>query len=570
MFQLSRLSAAGLAAMALAGCGGDNDPAPPGPARLACADINTASLGLAGLRVTQVETVAAGAVTPTGAAQALPTHCRLQGQLDERTSTVDGKPYGIGFELRMPAQWNGRFLFQGGGGTDGSVQPAVGTLSGGGATTNALTMGFAVVSTDGGHTSESAPVVGGALFGLDPQARVDYGYNAVGRVTPVAKELLKRHYGQGPDRSYFAGCSNGGRQAMVAASRFADQFDGIVAGNPGFNLPKSAVQHAWDVQALASVAPLVDGKPVIAQAFTNEEMAYVSRKVLDACDRLDGATDGMVNAVRACQTAFQPASLQCGSTPEAGCLTAAKVGALQKIFAGPTDSGARPLYADWSWDAGVHTFGWRIWKMGTSATAQPNAIIATLGGGSLPYVFMTPPERPEGSAVFDYLLNFDFDTQAPGIFATSGLYGESSMSFMTPPQATRLQAFRDRGGKLLVYHGNSDPVFSLNDTVRWYEELNSTHGGNAASFARLFTVPGMNHCSGGPATDQFDALSAMVQWVEKGTAPDSLLATARPGNADAAAFAGRTRPLCAWPRVATYKGSGSIEDAASFSCELPS
>lgn len=544
----------------LAACGGSDDGPDP---LLACADISGDALGMGNLRVTTRESVAG--VTGT------PAHCRVRGYLDERTGT-DGKPYGIGFEARLPTDWNGRFYFQGGGGTDGAIQPAMGSLPGAGNTTTALAKGYAVFSTDGGHTSEAAPVVGGALFGLDPQARIDYGYNAVGQVTRMGKTLIDRVYGRAPEHSYFVGCSNGGRQAQVAAGRFAAEFDGVIAGNPGTHLPQAGVQHAWDVQALASVAPRdAAGAPILSQAFTQADMQLVADAVVGACDALDGAVDGMIHNAPACRTTFDPASLTCAPGQTASCLQPAQVTALTRIFAGPSNSAGQALYADWPFDAGVATMGWRVWKLGTSPTAAANSLIATLGGGALPYIFMTPPTAvtAENNGVLQYLLGYDFDRDAPGIFATTSTYRESSMQFMSPPSAEGFEAFKAKGGKMIVYHGDSDPVFSVNDSIRWYEGLQRRHGMATAQFARLFTIPGMNHCSGGPATDQFPMLDALVAWVEEGKAPDRVIATARADNPDAAAWAGRTRPLCPYPQQVRYRGTGSLEDAASFACVTP-
>ncbi len=545
----------------LAACNSDSDPIIE---PLACADITGEALGLPNLKVVEAEAVAPG--------EGEAGYCKVVGYLDERVSPVDQKPYAIGFEGRLPNDWNGRFYFQGGGGTDGAIVPAVGTLPGAGHTTNALEMGYAVFSTDGGHTSEDAPVVGGALFGVDPQARVDYGYNAVGEVTKVAKLMLERVYGNAPDYSYFVGCSNGGRQAMVAASRFADEFDGVIAGNAGFNLPKSGVQHAWDVQAAASVAPLyTDGKPIISQAFSPGDLNLVADATLQACDALDGLEDGMIDNPPACAAAFDPAVLTCAAGKTDSCLTAAQVNALKAMFNGPVNSAGEALYATWPYDTGVASFGWRIWKLGTSPTSTPNAIIATLGGGALPYVFVTPPDLVSGenNGVLDYLLGFNFDRDAPRIFATTDLYTESAMSFMTPPNPDSFAEFKDRGGKMLVYHGNSDPVFSVDDTIRWYNSLRDNHGpAETSSFARLFTIPGMTHCSGGPATDHFDMLSALTNWVEHGEAPERVVASTRADNPDAAAFPNRSRPLCPYPQQPRYTGQGSIESAENFECVL--
>jgi pimeloyl-ACP methyl ester carboxylesterase len=562
----------GFSMLLLVGCSTEPlRPAAVATPTLGCPDLTAASLGLPGLTTVKAELVGMGAVTPPGAALPLPAHCKLTGALNERVSNVDGKPYAIGFELRLPFDWNGKFFFQGGGGNDGVIRDAFGSLSfaQGGSTSNALTQGYAVVSTDAGHKAEAAPIVGGALFGLDPQARLEYGYNAVSEVTTTSKSIIQRFYGKRPERSYFMGCSNGGRQAMIAAARLADQYDGVVAGNPGFNLPKAAIQHAWDSQAFAAVAPKTpEGKPIISQAFSPADMSLVASKVLEKCDALDGVADGMVNNAPACKAAFKLSELTCTGEKTAACLSAAQVSSLQKVFAGPRNSQGDALYADWPFDAGVGAFGWRIWKMGTAPAATPNSIIATMGGASLPYIFSTPPTALSGAGttVIDYLLGYNFDTDARQVSASSGVYTQSPMAFMTPPNPTDLSAFKKRGGKMIVVHGNSDPVFSVNDTIRWYGELNAAQRGDAASFARLFTVPGMAHCSGGPSTDNYDALGSLVNWVEKGVAPDRIEASARAANADAKAWPTRTRPLCAHPKMAKYKGSGDVELSSSFVC----
>ena len=533
----------------------------PSPEPMLCEDL--AGVQLAGLEVSVAESVAADGTVP------MPDHCRVVGYLDNRVG-VDGKAYAIGFELRLPDDWNGRFMFQGGGGNDGVIQPAYGRL-GADTSTNALSRGFAVVSTDAGHSIESIPVIGGNVFGIDPQARVDYGYRALERVGKVAKSLIKLRYAERARYSYFVGCSNGGRQGMVAAERFPDLFDGIAAGNPGYNLPRAAVQHPWDVQAFGAAAPkAADGRPILSQAFSNSDLTLLADAVTARCDGLDGLVDGMIDNPPACQ--FDPAELQCAGAKNDSCLSEAQVEALHKSFGGVRNGVGDALYSDWPYDTGLGTFGWRIWKIGTSPTSTPNSIIATLGGGSLPYIFMTPPDEVAGAtpdqnglAVYDYLLNYDFDTDAPRIYQSSGIYTESSMEFMAAEP--NLRRFRAHGGKLILYHGSSDPVFSVNDTIDYYRTLaKRSHGyRRAGQFARLFVVPGMNHCAGGPATEGFDTLTPLVEWVEKGKAPKSIKATARAENPDAP-WPGRTRPLCPYPQQARYTGHGSIEAAENFRC----
>ena len=520
-------------------------------AQYACDELMTAPL--ASTRITLAR------VNPPSATAALPEHCELEANINERTG-ADGKRYAIGFHLRLPVGWNGRMYFQGGGGLDGSL----GNALGGGA----FSKGYAVVSTDAGHRSEAVPGIGGALFGLDPQARLDYGYNALDVATRTAKRIIELHYGRKPSYSYFVGCSNGGRQAMMAAERFPEYFDGIVAGDPGFNLPEAALAQAWDAQAFAKATTVLDvnGQPYLPAAFSDQDLMLVSKTVLKKCDALDGLEDGMVNNLPACH--IDLAELQCPSTKDASCLSPQQVKALRSVFDGPRDSRGRALYASWPYDAGIGNRGWRTWKIGVpAAPGQPlvnNAINTGLGGSAVAYVFVTPPAPVPANDLVRYLLNFNFDTGAPRIFEKSGKFTQSSMQFMTAT-STDLKKFQRHGGKLILYHGGSDPIFSLNDTIRWYQGVSKEANGKVDQFARLFVIPGMNHCGGGPATDSFDALSAIADWVEHGKAPAEIQASAGQNSP----WPGRTRPLCAYPKQPRYRGSGDINNAANFTCELP-
>jgi feruloyl esterase len=509
------------------------------------------------------------------AADGLPAHCEVIGRINPRTG-IDGKPYSIGFRLRMPQDWNGRFYFQGGGGTDGSLPNSLGNGSPTGEPL-VLPLGYAVISTDGGHdnTVNNDPNAGGtAAFGLDPQARVDYGYNALDKVTVFGKAIVTRHYGQAPRYSYFDGCSNGGRQGMVASQRFPDYFDGIVAGAPGFNLPRAAVAEAWNEQALAPLATRTDanGQPYLPDTFSDADLQLVRSATLAACDGLDGLEDGIVDNNRACRRGRVVRALreaQCAGAKAEGCLSEGQIEALERIHAGPRNSQGERLYATRPWDAGITApSALRAWLLGTPAQpGQPlanNAISVTRSGGALSLIFVTPPEPRPVDQLPAYVFGFDFDRDAPKIYARSGVYTESSMEFMTANSPDRT-AFRQRGGKMILWHGLSDGVFSANDTIRWYDALDRRERGGAAEFARLFLVPGLGHCSGGPATGAFSPFSALVDWVERGIAPASIVATASPG----APWPGRTRPLCAYPTQARYTGNGSTEDAASFVCAAP-
>lgn len=505
--------------------------------------------------------VAAGPVTVGNASMPAPAHCLVQGRMNERVSAVDGQRYAVGFEMRLPRDWNGRFFYQANGGLDGAVVPAMGGIGGGGPAGTALQMGFAVISSDAGHAGSMGP-----RFGLDPQARQDYGYNAVAQLTPMAKNLIVQAYGRGPDRSYIGGCSNGGRHAMVAAARSAAQYDGVLAGNPGFQLPKAAVAQLYGAQQYAKVASATTtaGQPDLQSAFTPAELQLVARRVTARCDALDGLADGIVSDVKACQARFRlDADVPtCTGARDGNCLAPAQKTALANVFAGARNSGGKPLYSSFPFDTGISGANWREWKFASPPTRD---------AGAVAFIFSTPPlaERPGG---LPFALGFDMDRDAPLIEAAGGVYRESAMAFMPPPEAAKLDPLRQRGAKMIVYHGTSDPVFSSDDTAAWYERLQATHGGDAASFARYFPVPGMNHCSGGPATDQFDMLSTLVDWVEQGRAPQSVTASARgPGaavvNAEVPAdwSPRRSRPLCPYPRVAAYTG-GDSEAASSFAC----
>jgi feruloyl esterase len=378
--------------------------------------------------------------------------------------------------------------------------------------------------------------------------------------------LIERRYGDKPQRNYLVGCSNGGRHALVDATRYGERYDGILAGAPGFNLPKAAVQHAWDIQSWQLA------NPDIRRAFSPADMQLVAQHVLAKCDALDGLRDGIVADLAACQAQVQLGQLRCSGDKQANCLSSVQVSALQRSLAGPHNSKGEALYSDWSWDAGMGSGNWRFWKLESQIPPWDKLpLIATMGAGSLSYVFTTPPTATPGKPadLLAFLSHFDFDRDAPKIYATSGAYAESAMGFMTPPDVDnpQLSAFRAHGGKLIVYHGNSDPVFSVNDTRRWVGKLQA-NGGNDA--VRFYGVPGMAHCSGGPATDQFDALGALVDWVEKGQAPAALVATVNPTNKEVPAdwSAGRSRLLCPYPQVARYQG-GPTESASSFRCLAP-
>ncbi|CAN5353732.1 tannase/feruloyl esterase family alpha/beta hydrolase [soil metagenome] len=546
----------------LAACSDDGDSLPQlsaatGATLTSCTDLAT-RLTFANTTITAANAIAAGTLMVAG--QPVPAHCQITGQMNQRVSAVDGNSYAIGFEMRLPNDWNGRFFYQANGGIDGSVSTATGGVNGGGGLTSALSMGFAVISSDAGHVGSLGP-----NFGIDPQARLDYGYQAAATLTPMAKSAIKTAYGKGPDRSYFGGCSNGGRHTMVAASREPEQYDGYLVGDPGFRLPLAAIANIAAAQGYASVAT---NPADISTGFTAAERTLVSNAVLAKCDALDGSTDGIVQDTAACQAAFDlnrdvPT---CGGARDGTCLSAAQKTVIAKRFSGVTNSAGTVFYSSWPYDAGVGSGNTAFWNF-TSPVV--------LDSGAVGLIWQVPPENAATFVGPTFALTGNIDSMLAKISATNATYTESALSFMLPPNPSDLGTLKNRGAKMMVYHGTSDPIFSSDDTTAWYEALRKANGGDAGNFARFFRVPGMTHCSGGPTTDQFDMLTPLVNWVEKGQVPESVVASARgPGNAGgvnadipAAWSATRSRPLCAYPKVARYKGSGSIESADNFACQ---
>jgi len=507
-----------------------------------------------------------------GPIAAMPEHCEVIGVMRERTG-ADGQHYAVKYHLRMPLDWNGRFLFQGGGGTNGMLGAANGSLQPGMPT--ALETGYAVVSTDTGHdnmVNNDAAKQGTVAFGHDYLARLEYSEKALDSVATTAKRIVKSFYGRAAQHNYFAGCSNGGREGMVFAQRFPEQFDGIVAAAPAFAVPKAAIAEAWDTQAFAALAVREGlkqkiGLPDLVRTFSDADFAIAAAAVASACDALDGAVDGMVQDLAQCTTSRVRPALEartCTAAKDASCISRGQVDTLIRSLGGPRDSKGHSLYAEWPWDIGIGSNTWRIWKIG--APGGMDSINVMLGSPALSALFVTPPvdvsAAPE--AGLRYQLEFNFDRDAPKIFAHTAEFPRSGWE-LVGAQSTDLAQFRAHGGKLLVPHGGSDPIFSINDTLDWWRKVDAANHGAAAGFVRVFAVPGMNHCAGGPATDQYDALHAVVDWVEGGTAPDKINATAGPMSP----WPGRTRPLCPYPKIARYR-SGDLNRAESFACAQPS
>jgi pimeloyl-ACP methyl ester carboxylesterase len=525
------LSAISIAAIAPAGAQASGDsPANIAPA-LKCADLTGWKLPDSTAIVTKAQEVPEappGTVQPSPPAPAtvtvaLPPNCRADGVIDQRVG-VDGKSYAIGFAVALPDRWNGRFLYQGGGGLNGSIRPPLGSQAAG--EVPALARGFAVVSTDSGHQA----AVFDASFLKDQEAALNFANASVGKVTIAAKAIVARYYGQSPKRSYFAGCSTGGREGMLASARYPEQFDGIVAGAPAMRTGNSNIGLAWANAAFSQIAPKdASGKPEPAKAFSAEERKLVTSAILDACDAKDGVKDGMIFDGKACQ--FDPAVLTCNGAKTDSCLAPQQVEALKKAFAGPKNSRGTQVYPAFPWDSGV-----------------------AAEGVAIPGILTTGARSPVGPPVWESI-NVD---QLEDRVNANGLDRLTNTAYWT-----NLTSFFGHGGKILFYHGSSDPWFSAFDTLGYYERMAADSGGMEQvreQSSRVYLVPGMGHCSSGATLDRFDLLGAVVDWVEAGKAPNSVVATGP-------AFPGRSRPLCAYPQHAQFKGQGDPESAESFECK---
>jgi hypothetical protein len=459
---------------------------------------------------------------PTTVAVAVPSHCRIDGSFERRIG-AGGKAYTFGIAIALPDKWNGRFLYQGGGGLNGTVQPPLGAAAAG--DTPALARGFAVVSTDSGHKG----AVFDPSFFADQQATLNFADASVRKVAPVAKEIVARYYGKPAAHSYFAGCSTGGREGMLASERVPGEFDGIVSGDPAMNTGHSNLGLAWFNHQFTRIAPKdASGKPEPKKAFSPREQQLVVDAILKSCDAADGVADGMIFNAKQCR--FDPSVLQCKGAKDDSCLAAPQVEALKTAFAGPKTSRGAPGYPAFPYDAGITLKGFIP------------GILASAGSGPI-----NPP----------FMETIDVDKIADRVDS------DAVERLSNTSRWTNLGTFFGRGGKILYYHGWSDPWFSALDTLDYYQRMAAASGGLdkvRAQSSRFYIVPGMGHCRGGPSLDNFDLLGAVVDWVEKGTAPNYVVATG-------AAFPKRARPLCAWPLHAQYKGAGNPDDAANFTCE---
>jgi feruloyl esterase len=468
------------------------------------------SVALTNGTVTVAQTVAPGAFTlPPGQGRAggpsavnpfakLPSFCRVAVTLKPAPKSD------IKAEVWLPASgWSGKLQVVGNGGFAGTISyPAMAT---------ALAAGYATASTDTGHTGPASNTF------ANEDVLVDFAYRAIHETTAAAKRVVDGFYGAPPRLSYFNGCSTGGRQALTAAQRYPEDFNGIVAGAPASFTTKQAFGQIWLYQALATGPG----------AIPREKQPVIHRGALDACDANDGAVDGIIENPLACK--FDPGVLACRGGDDASCLTAAQVEAVRKVYAGASNSR-------------TGEFIFPGYERGSELGWSPSPV-----GYAVDYfryiVFKDPNWDPK---------TLNFDSHLAEIHPAPHQIFDANDA--------RLGSFVGRGGKLILYQGWAEAGIPPGHVVTYYDKvLAQTQGGKDA--VRLFMVPGMGHCGGGNGTSAFDMAAALDGWVDGGRAPALVPASRiRDGKVD------RTRPLCAWPMTARYTGTGSLDDAANFVC----
>jgi Tannase and feruloyl esterase len=468
------------------------------------------------------------AAASMAAASDVPAHCRVTGLLSPE----------IAFEVSLPAKWNGRFYMIGNGGLAGEAMDDPGRVAQRNA---ALQLGFAFAQTNTGHDARKEP--SGSFVLSNPQKAIDYAWRAVHLTAATTKDITKEYYGKSVSHAYWNSCSNGGRQGLIEAQRFPDDFDGIVANAPWVDQTGFTIGAMWNQKAL-SAAPVTPAK-----------LALVADKVMAKCDAIDGLKDGLIDDPRKC--AFDPVRdvPACGAGMDgADCLTATQAAAIAKVYSGPVSNG-HPFFTGYMPGSeavipgpnGGGASGW----MNLIVAAQPSAKPAdfNLAEGTMRFLVLRPPQ-----ANYDYN-TFDFDRD---------IHLLDDWGKEADAKNTDLAKFRKRGGKLLITYGWADSILEPMMGVNYYEQAVAKNGPGTTEFFRLFMVPGMAHCGGGIGPDRNDSVTATIDWVEKGKAPASIKASRVVNNQVV-----RTRPLCPYPQVARYSGQGSIDDAANFRCVAP-
>lgn len=475
------------------------------------------------LRITATTFFAEGRNLPAGQAGPASTtapHCLVEGMINQRVG-AGGVTYGIGFELALPVEWNGRYLLQGGGGLNGSIRPAIGPVAVG--RSNALARGFAVASHDSGHKG----AVFDQSFHADQRAALDFAESSVRTVTLATREITTRYYGTAPHHSYMAGCSTGGREGMLASQRYPELFDGIVVGAPAMR-PGHSNLVAEYAQVLLNATQ--DAGISTPAGFTPAERTLFDSELVRQCDGADGRADGIIANVEACRS-FDPAALSCSTSQREGCLSPERTQAVTAMFAGPRYASGRPTYVPFPFDTGVTFQGMGIPGFLPSGAPGP----------------LSPPSTARTMDVDARMAVVEWD--AVGRLTDTAYW-------------TNLSTWLGRGSKIIFFHGVSDPWFSAFDTWDYFQRARVANGADAwDNAARFYMVPGMMHCQGGNAFDSFDLLGPLVEWTEGGAAPAAIPASRSRG-------APGEMPLCPHPSYAHFDG-GDPNVVASYSCQMP-
>jgi hypothetical protein len=443
----------------------------------------------------------------TGAIRA--AHCRVGGVIGSE----------IHFTLLMPDSWNRKFMMGGGGGFVGQIQNQAGT---------SVNDGYATVGTDTGHKGGITEAAW-ALNNLERQ--LNFGYLAVHRTAQVAKAIVRSYYGATETKSYFSGCSNGGRQALMEAQRYPEDFDGIIAGAPAYDFTAIGAQFIKDMQAV-----FPDPRNLSSRLFALETMKSIEAQIVAKCDGLDGLKDGLIEDPRAC-------TIDVGSLTG---LSEAQKAALKTVYAETRNKDGAIYPAQPVGGEGADANGWAQWIVGGAAPlpgqTAPSARFA-FGTEMFKYIVFNDP-------AWDYT-RYEFSTYKKDTALASTFLNATSPN---------LDAFKARGGKLILWHGWSDPALTALGSIRYYEQVQARDA-KSTDYLRMFMLPGVLHCNGGPGPDTADWTSTIADWVENGKPPERVVAKKM-----SAGTVTRTRPLCVYPQKAVYKGSGSIDDADSFSC----
>lgn len=506
-----------------------------------------AQLALPNTKVTSAQTVTAGAFAPPPSLapwlagdpdfyKRLPAFCRVTAAVKPNADSD------IKIEVWLPSSgWNGKFRGQGNGGFAGEIDYRMLGL--------AVLQGYASAATDTGHAAEGT----NATWALGhPEKIIDFAYRAIHEMTVVGKATTKAFYGDPPQHSYFASCSNGGRQALMEAQRYPEDYDGILAGAPANYWTHLLGAALWNAQS-TTLDP--------ASYIPASKIPTIAKAVNETCDTKDGVADGVLNDPRQCH--FDPAALLCKAADSDSCLTQPQVTALKKLYQGPRDAKGQQIFPGYEPGGEQGGGGWALWITGP---APGKGLLFAFGNGFFSDMVYDKPD-------WDYKqANLDESVAA----------ADKKFAGVLNATETNMKPFESRGGKLIIYHGWNDSGISPLNTINYYESVESKMGKqDTDSFLRLYMVPGMQHCGGGPGPDVFGQMGfsspndpqhnmylALEQWVEKGAAPSTVIATKEAASGSVGGVK-VTRPLCAYPQVAKYKGSGDTNDAANFACGAP-